>query len=64
MSWRRFKTLLNRGLVVKDKDNNSAYTPVEDEEFDWNRALDKVIGRETPTNVTRMSFEDLKKVAH
>jgi hypothetical protein len=31
--------------------------------FDWNAALDKAVGRETPTNVVRMSLDQMLKAS-
>jgi len=53
MSWRRFRVLFDL-----------AFKPAveEDEpEEDWNAALDRAVGRETPSQVTKMDLADFQK---
>lgn len=71
MSWRRFRTLLKRGFTLIEKDQLETAiaempgtVPNDDlyEGFDWNKALDDVIGRKAPQHKIRMSPDEFKQM--
>ena len=52
MKWRRFRTLVSRGFAPSSAGSGPSRS---DGGFDWS-VMDQIIGRETPTNVTRMDL--------
>lgn len=71
MKWRRLRTLISRGFKVVDEENvvaesggvtRSKGSPeMADSVFDWS-IMDKAIGRETPTHVTKVSLDEMQKM--
>ncbi len=52
MSWRRFRVLFE---IVFTREEG-------EQEKDWNAALDRVSGRETPSHTQKMSLEEFKRM--
>lgn len=50
MSWRRFRVYFNAVFTMQE----------DTEKEDWNAALDKVSGRETPTHTQKMSLAEFQ----
>lgn len=57
LPWRRFLVLVGRGFSIEAKGAKVAEADDGHVDFDWS-IMDRAIGRETPTNVIRMTLDE------